>query len=192
MTQLAMKGCWVRVREVEVKYRVDDADCLLAALKERGIELSAPAHQDDQAYAPEGWSFGDNKLGVSFVRLRTMSGAHTFTLKRPDENALSCDEHETAVGDRAQMHCAILAMGFYPTVRIAKTRRTAAVGDLSLCVDEVAGIGTFLELERLVADGVPGETVQAELAAFVRALGIEAERIEETYDSLVRAALASA
>jgi adenylate cyclase, class 2 len=192
MTQLTMKGCCVRVREVEVKYRVDDADGLSAALKGRGIELSAPAHQDDQAYAPEGWSFGDSKLGVSFVRLRTMGGAHTFTLKRPAENALSCDEHETAVADRLQMHRAILAMGFYPTVRIAKTRRTAAVGDLSLCVDEVAGIGTFLELERLVADGVPGEAVQAELAAFVLGLGIEAERTEETYDSLVRAALASA
>lgn len=180
------------MREVEVKYRVDDADGLLAALQKQGIELSGPVHQDDQAYAPEGWFFGDNKLGVSFVRLRTENGAHTFTLKRPDENALSCDEHETAVADRGQMHRAILAMGFYPTVRITKTRRTADLGDLSLCVDEVAGIGTFLELERLVSDDVPGDAVQAELAAFVHGLGIQAERTEETYDSLVRAVLTSA
>jgi Adenylate cyclase, class 2 (thermophilic) len=117
---------------------------------------------------------------------------HTFTLKRPAENALSCDEHETAVIDREQMHRAILAMGFYPTVRIVKTRRTAELPDLSLCVDEVESIGTFVELERLVSDEAPGESVQAELAAFVAGLGIEAERTEETYDSLVRSALASA
>jgi adenylate cyclase class 2 len=187
------RGSCVRpVREVEVKYRIRDLEALLVALKACGVELGMPAHQDDQAYAPEGWSYGDDKLGVSFVRLRTVAGQHTFTLKRPAENALSCDEYETAVADREQMHRAILAMAFRPTVRIAKVRRTAELPNLSLCVDEVAGLGTFLELERMVPDDVPGEAVQAELAAFVASLGVEAERTEETYDSLVRAALASA
>jgi adenylate cyclase class 2 len=180
------------VREVEVKYHIHDAEALLVALKARGIELEEPVHQDDQAYAPESWSYGDGKLGVSFVRLRTVGGRHTFTLKRPAENALSCDEYETAVADRKQMHRAILAMAFRPTVRIAKVRRTAELPSLSLCVDEVAGLGTFLELERIVPDNASGEAVQAELAAFVVSLGVEAERTEETYDSLVRAALASA
>jgi adenylate cyclase class 2 len=173
------------VREVEVKYHVQDTEALLVALKERGIELNAPVSQDDQAYAPEGWSYGDSKLGVSFVRLRTVDGQHTFTLKRPAENALSCDEYETAVTDRDQMHHAILAMGFRPTVRIAKLRRTAELSDLSLCVDEVAGLGTFLELERMVSDDRPGEAVQAELAAFVASLQVGATRTDETYDSLV-------
>jgi adenylate cyclase class 2 len=181
-----------QLKEIEVKYRVRDTEALLVALKARGIELDDPIYQDDQAFAPEGWSYGDNKLGVSFVRLRTVDGAHTFTRKRPAENALSCEEHETTVADREQMHRAILAMGFYPTVRIAKTRRTAVLGDLSLCMDEVEGVGTFVELERLVPDDVPGEAVQAELAAFVAGLGVEAERTEETYDSLVRAAAVSA
>jgi hypothetical protein len=40
------------VREIEVKYHVDDLEALLAALKGRGIELSDPIYQDDQAYAP--------------------------------------------------------------------------------------------------------------------------------------------
>lgn len=60
------------MREVEVKYCVDDLEALLIALKDRGIELSGPVYQDDQAYAPDGWQFGDSKLGVSFVRLRTV------------------------------------------------------------------------------------------------------------------------
>jgi adenylate cyclase, class 2 len=37
------------VREVEVKYRIQDSEALLAALKTRGIELGAPVAQDDQA-----------------------------------------------------------------------------------------------------------------------------------------------
>jgi adenylate cyclase class 2 len=66
------------------------------------------------------------------------------------------------------------------------------VGDLVLCVDVLDGLGTFLELERMVPDGVPGEEVQAELSRFVAGLGVAAERAGQTYDSLVRAALISA
>ncbi|HEU5160090.1 MAG TPA: CYTH domain-containing protein [Streptosporangiaceae bacterium] len=178
------------MREIEVKYRVIDAESLLAALKSRGVAMGSPVHQDDQAYAPRGWSYGDSKLGVPFVRLRTMEGRHVFTLKRPAENALSCDEYECEVSDRDQMHSAILAMGFYPTVRIMKTRRTGRLGDVRLCVDEVATVGTFLELERLVPDHVPGEAVQTELVEVAAALGINGRRVHETYDSLLRAALA--
>jgi adenylate cyclase class 2 len=74
-----------QLKEIEVKYQIRDAEALLAALAVRGIELGEPVHQDDQAYAPEGWSYGDNKLGVSFVRLRTVDSQHIFTLKRGRE-----------------------------------------------------------------------------------------------------------
>jgi len=79
--------------------------------------------QDDQAYAPESWAYGDDRRGVPFARLRTVGGGHVFTLKRPAENVLSCEEHETAVADREQMHHAVVAMGIRPTARIVKMRR---------------------------------------------------------------------
>jgi adenylate cyclase class 2 len=175
------------MREVEVKYRVRDTESLLLALKERGVDLDSGVFQDDQAYAPVGWVYGEPKGGVSFVRLRTADGRHSFTLKRPAENALSCDEFESVVTDREQMHSAICAMGFTPTVRIAKTRRTGQTGDAAVCVDEVDGLGTFIELERLVSEDADGEVVQSELADWVVSLGVDAERTTETYDSLVRA-----
>ena len=180
------------VREVEVKYRIRDAEALLAALKRRGIGLGTPVRQDDQAYARDGWAYGDSRCGVPFARLRTVDSRHIFTVKRPAENVLSCEEHETVVADRNQMHHAIVAMGFWPTVRIVKTRRTATFGDLVLCVDELDGLGVFLEVERMMPGDVPGEAVQDELSQFVASLGIEAEQTGQTYDSLVRAAPASA
>jgi adenylate cyclase class 2 len=179
------------VREIEVKYHIDDPEALLVALKARGIELSDPLYQDDQAFAPDGWQFGDSKLGISFVRLRTVNGRHYFALKQPGENAQACLEYETEVADRAAMHGAILRMGFYPTVRVAKTRRTATLERCSVCVDDLEGVGGFLELERLAPDDVPAEAIQTELATFVASFGITAVRTDETYDSLVRAAQAS-
>lgn len=180
------------MREVEVKYHVDDLEALLVALKARGIELSHPVYQDDQAYAPDGWQYGDSKLGVSFVRLRTVDGRHYFALKQPGENAQACLEYETEVADRAAMQGAILHMGYHPTVRVAKTRRMATLEHCSLFVDDLDGVGAFLELERIVPDDIPAEAIQAELATFVASFGVAAVRTDETYDSLVHAAQVNA
>jgi adenylate cyclase class 2 len=176
------------VREVEVKYSAADPEALFGALRARGINLGEAVYQDDQAFAPLGWSFGDSKLGVSFLRLRTVDGRHWFALKQPGVNAQDCLEYETEVADRQQMHEAILRMGYWATVRVAKSRRTGRHGEVSLCLDELEGVGTFLELERMVPDDEPAAAVQDKLAAFVASFGIEAVRTAETYDSLVRAA----
>jgi adenylate cyclase class 2 len=174
--------------EIEVKYRVLDQAGLLAALEVRGIRLSAPSHQDDQAYAPVTWEPGTPRIGVTFARLRTQDGGCTFTTKTPVDNVLACEEHETVIADREAMHRAVVAMGYRPTVRVEKTRRTALVGSYSLCLDEVAGVGTFLEVEA-VSSHIAGMTeMQDELSAWVEALGVTVERTGATYDQLVQAA----
>jgi adenylate cyclase class 2 len=176
------------IREIEVKYRIADADAVLDALRQRGVTFSAPVEQDDQAYAARGWAYGQSKAGLAFARLRTQNGRHLFCVKQPLDNELACAEHETEVADRAPMHAAILAMGFYPTVRIVKTRRSGRLGQLSLCLDEVAGLGSFLEIEAIVSDDRSGVEVQRRLDEFARSLGVELERSTDTYDSLVRSA----
>jgi adenylate cyclase, class 2 len=92
------------------------------------------------------------------------------------------------VAERDAMHRAVLVMGFRPTVRIRKIRRTGRFGELSLCVDQVDGLGCFFEVEQMADAGAAGEVVQAGLDGFVRSLGVEVERCHETYDSLVRLA----
>ncbi|MFP8886027.1 class IV adenylate cyclase [Streptomyces mangrovi] len=174
------------MREIEVKYQVLDREALLLALKERGVRLSEPVWQDDQAYAPAGWDFGDDKIGVAFARLRTAGGRHTFTIKRPDLNAQSCTERETEVVDREAMHEAVQLMGYRPTVRVAKTRRTGTLDGVELCLDDVEDAGLFLELERIVPDDADEAAVQEEMAALVASLGVEVERTSATYDALVR------
>ncbi|MFF5265487.1 class IV adenylate cyclase [Actinomadura viridis] len=185
-----------QVQEIEVKYRVlGGTDGLEAALAARGAVLSAPVRQDDQAYAPETWNYGDDKQGVSFARLRTQDGRHLFTIKTPVANELAVVEHETTVGDREQMHHALLAMGFRPTMRIVKTRRTARLesgllGVVSVCVDEVEHAGLFVEFEA-VTRTESGEAAQEGLDVLARSLGVELERETVTYDLLVRAAVAA-
>jgi adenylate cyclase, class 2 len=84
------------------------------------------------------------------------------------------------------MHLAILAMGFQATVRIVKRRRTIRIGDACLCLDDVDGLGSFLELKRIVPADTSATAVQVEMAALRLAWCVEATCTEETYDLLVR------
>jgi adenylate cyclase, class 2 len=181
-----------RCQEIEVKYRVSDVDALVRALESREVELSSSLRQDDQAYAPAGWAYGMSRIGVPFARLRTQGTRHVFTVKKPVDNVLACIEYESEVTDRGQMHEALLVMGWVPTVRIAKQRRTGRWGAVSVCLDEVEELGAFIELERMAAPAEPGEQVQTELDALVRSLGVEVERTHDTYDSLLRSLPAAA
>ena len=174
------------MREIEAKYRVRDLGAVLAALREAGVTMGEPVHQDDLAYAPPGWDPGQGKRGFTFARLRTENGAHTVTTKTPLANAMECVEHETAVADREGVHGVLTSLGYVPSVRIVKSRRTGRSGTIGVCVDDVRGAGVFVELEALVDDDRDGRTVQEGLDAWARGLGADLERITETYDVLVR------
>lgn len=174
--------------EIEVKYRVTDVAGLERTLNDHRIALSPPRRQDDQAYAPASWNFGDPRIGLTFVRLRTQDGICTFTTKTPVDNVLACVEHETVVADRDEMHHAIIAMGYRPTVRFVKQRRTAQVGAYALCVDDVEGVGAFMEVEAVNADARDMAEVQAELARWVDKLSAPLERTGATYDEVVQTA----
>ncbi|WP_433697125.1 class IV adenylate cyclase [Nocardiopsis sp. CA-288880] len=174
------------MREIEAKYRVHDPEAVLTALREAGVSLGEPVHQDDTAYAPPGWDPGQGKRGFTFARLRTEDGVHIVTTKTPLANAMECVEHETAVAGRDGMHGVLTALGYVPSVRIVKSRRTGRAGPIAVCLDDVRGAGVFLELEVLVDDDRDGRAAQEELDAWARGLGADLERVTQTYDVLVR------
>ncbi|MFF5264479.1 class IV adenylate cyclase [Actinomadura viridis] len=176
----------MEAQEIEVKYRVIERDALVQALADQGVVLSEPVLQEDQAYAPAWWDYDKPKAGVPFGRLRTVRGKHLFTVKTPQDNEMACLESETIVDDAGQMHDALLQMGFRPTVRITKERRTGQAGRWSLCLDEVEGVGPFLEIETVASADESGLAAQAQLAAWANGLGVKLERVTDTYDSLVR------
>jgi adenylate cyclase, class 2 len=172
-----------RTVEVEVRFRVDEGalDALIAC----GISFGSALRQDDQAYAPRGWRYGDNRIGIAFARLRTQLDEHLFTVKRPITDVRTCVETECVVSDRAAMHEALELMGFAPTVRIVKTRRSAQHGQLTFCFDELDGVGSFVEVEMLACENDDLDAVRAHMEGLLGELGIVARPCFDSYDTLV-------
>lgn len=171
--------------EVEVRLRLEDDTAAIAALEEFDLVLGDAVTQDDQAYAPVGWDYSRSRIGVTFVRLRTVNCQHWFTVKRPITDVRTCIEYESQIANREAMHDAVLLMGFKPTVRILKRRRRGTFGHLSVCLDDVDGLGLFLEMEAVARPGDDIRGLRAALDALLERLEIDGERCFDTYDALI-------
>lgn len=172
-------------QNVEIKARVDDLGALAAraaALADRGpIDLA----QDDTFFpAPNGrlklraHSTGDGEL-IFYRRADQAGPRESFYVVAP-----------TASPD-ALREALSLALG--DAGRVRKRRTLYLVGRTRVHLDRVEGLGDFVELEVVLADGEAPEAGVGEAHRLMAALGIAPERlVEEAYvDLLARRAAAS-
>ncbi len=171
-------------KEIEVKARVGDHAVLLVKLSTIGCELSEPIIQDDSIFVNFEGPFTDYKPGTNFLRLRKSKGKTVFNLKQPQSNELDCIEHETEVADPEQMRNILKYMGYHEAVQVHKKRQKAKYKEYEICVDEVEGLGSFIEVEKMSDED--GEKVQEELFDFLKSLGVDPkDRVLQGYDTLI-------
>lgn len=175
------------MKEVEVKARIRDRATFLAALEGAGITLGPPTRQEDRIYAePDVVVFPAVHAGKNFLRIRIQGERIIFTLKSPVTGHQDKIEYEVDVTDADEMDRLIRQLHFYEYVRVGKTRQIAHAGGYELCLDEIDGVGTFVEVEKLVAEDADSLAIQEELFQFLETLGINrADRELMPYDLLV-------
>lgn len=174
-------------KEIEVKAKVRDPQKLFDNLKALKITLSEKITQDDETFVDD--NFGDYSTlqsGKNVLRIRKNNERYIFTLKQPQKNELDCIEKETDITDPEEFRDALLLMGYRPVVKINKVRRKAKYKDYELCVDEVEGLGTYIEVEKITDENDDSEAVQRELFQFLESLGIDKTDQEmHGYDTLI-------
>lgn len=89
----------------------------------------------------------------------------TFKGPKQDLRSNSRTEYETAVGDGETAQALLEALGFHPACRVEKVRRELSLGEITLCLDQVTGLGDFLELELLCREEDREAAVDRLLAA---------------------------
>ncbi len=150
--------------EVEQKHRVDDLDALVERLAERGASLGAPIEQSDQYFSHPARDFAATDEAL---RIRRVGGASFVTYKGPKVDATTKTRRELELPlhaddtDGSQFAKLLTALNFTPVATVRKQRRPFHVEvsgrRVEGALDDVDGVGTFVELE-LSAD-------DAELAA---------------------------
>lgn len=174
------------VYEVELKFRLADAAAVVQRLEARGARFGPPLDQVDRYFAHPARDFAATDEAL---RLRWVGDDVSITWKGPRIDAATKTRLEielpiAAVAAEDAAGGATLArwtdllerLGFRPVREVAKRRRTARVpGDgpvIEACLDDVAGLGSFLELE-IAAAAAEVDAARARIEALARDLGCQ-------------------
>lgn len=166
------------MREVEVKFKIEDKDVLIAALKSKGVNFEPEIHQDDVSYAPESWQKGDSDLQIPFIRIRKQGEKKVLTLKMPITNRLDKLEYETEVTNPDEVEGMLKVLKFKMDAHVVKTRVITHADGYEICIDRVEELGDFVEIEKLAEDDADGQTIQKEIEAYLRELIGDSQKLE--------------
>ena len=118
-----------------------------------------------------------------------------LTYKGPKLDRVSSarTEYETAVADGEAAGKLLEALGCRPVSTVEKLRREYRLEDVTLCLDEVTGLGAYLELETLVPSEAERETAVNRLLTLLDRLGVSRDRLtRHSYLDLLDAGAAGA
>lgn len=178
--------------EVEQKFPVADLAALAARLTALGATVSEPQVEVDVYYAHPSRDFAQTDEAL---RIRRKGTSHFLTYKGPKVDAATktrrelelplCSDEESAAAWAGLLQ----TLDFTPIAEIRKSRRKAHVAwegrRIEASLDEVAGVGTYAELE-LVVDQSDIEPAKAHIASLAAALGLSGSERRSYLELLLR------
>jgi adenylate cyclase class 2 len=173
--------------EVEVKgqHRMS-ADEVARRLTENGFAFNEPLFQDDTVYARQVSDITECHPGASVARIRTEGPRSLMNVKTYTETPLTKIEHETIVAQPMEAAAILEALGLKAIIRIQKWRQLGVKSNVTVCVDEVIDLGSFVEFELLYRDPPPA-SAQDDLYQMAIGLLPGLIRVFRGYDELALA-----
>jgi adenylate cyclase class 2 len=167
------------VFEVEQKYRVTQLSEVESRLMSLGVSLSDPIEQVDRYFNHPSRDFAETDEAL---RIRSVGNVNRVTYKGPkiDQTTKTRRELELPLADGTETALGyaelFTALGFSEVREVRKSRRSAQLtrggGQFEVVLDEVDGLGTFVELEQTVAEEDVERAKQA-LAELAGELGLD-------------------
>jgi adenylate cyclase class IV len=165
-------------RNVEIKARVRDLVALRSAALAFGAHPEWVREQTDRYYELD---------GSRRLKLRSWpGGAELIRYQRVEDAAVRPSDYEiTPVRDEAAGVC--LVPKGEPLVVVRKRRELLLADNVRIHLDEVDGLGTFLELEAVLDEAHDEADGYAAVDRIMRALGIDAgDLVRASYAELLR------
>jgi adenylate cyclase class 2 len=160
--------------EIEIQTRVENVEPLLLLLEKEG-EFAFDDHQKDEYYTPAHRDFFSFKPVDEWLRIRE-SGKNSITYKNwhhgKDGKSNHCDEYETVVEDADQIRKIFGALNIKPKIVVDKYRRSWNHGKYEVSIDEIVGLGSFVEVEYKADGKVDPDVVAKEMVKYLKDAGV--------------------
>ena len=161
--------------EVELKLKIRDKAEVSAALKQLGFTETELVVETDTYYTAAHYDFAalDEALRIrSIENLHTKEqSAVTYKGAKLDQTSMTRKELETEIGDAETGREILEHIGFVPVPPVEKQRQYWKNGTITACVDNVKGLGDYLELEILAGREAQREEALEKLERIMKQLG---------------------
>lgn len=182
--------------EIESKFKLSSnitCDNLIAILKSQFIAPISSKHQIDTIFLLPEQVDTPIVPGSKIMRVRDTLDPETgklrqslMTLKVEGKAKLASNEYESTVGDGNAARQILTALGWQEIVTVDKTRLESKTKDYTICIDEVAKLGLFIELEVLAEDDANAGDIQRQMHTFLKNLNIDGKLWTIPYDTSIR------
>ena len=156
--------------EVEAKAHLPEPERIIPLIIELGGREIYFTVQRDTYYRHPNRDFARTDEAL---RIREEEGRSFITYKGPkrDADTKAREELEVPLVDPRDLGALLLRLGFEPVAVVEKRRRGYLVGTLEVTVDEVKGLGFFLEVEAKNCDDL--EEGKVRVLGLMDALGLD-------------------
>ena len=182
--------------EIESKFKISGditRSDLLIILKDQLIAPISSKRQIDTVFLLPEQVDVPIVPGSKIMRVRDVLNPETgklqrslMTLKVEGQTKLVSDEYEFAVDDGNAARQMLTALGWQEVVTVDKVRLESKTKDYTICIDEVAMLGLFIELEVLTEDSADVKNIQQQMCNFLKNLNIDGELWKIPYDTSIR------
>lgn len=182
--------------EIESKFKLASditRDNLIAILKSQFIAPISSKRQIDTVFLLPEQVDAPITPGSKIMRVRDVLNPETdelrrslMTLKIEGQTKLASDEYEFVVNDGNAARQMLTALGWQKVVTVDKIRLESKTEKYTICIDEVAGLGLFIELEVLTEDSVDVKNIQQQMCNFLKNLDIGGKLWKIPYDTSIR------
>jgi adenylate cyclase class 2 len=133
-------------KELEAKVRVPSHDAVREALRTAGAQRQGSARQVNRFFDTPGRDLKSRGCGL---RVRIADNGAALTFKGPFEAGpfKQREELETEVGDGEILTRILLSTGWEVTFEFGKLRETWLLSNCHVELDDVPGLGMFVEVE---------------------------------------------
>ena len=182
--------------EIESKFKLASGitrDNLITILKNQFIAPISSKHQIDTVFLLPEQVDAPIVPGSKIMRVRDVLNPETgelqrslMTLKVEGQAKLVSDEYEFVVDDGNAARQMLTALGWQEVVTVDKVRLESKTENYTICIDEVAKLGLFIELEILTEDDANTGDIQQQMYTFLKNLNIDGKLWKIPYDTSIR------
>ena len=165
--------------EVEAKFAIGDSDGIRAGLGRKGVRMKRKQQEHDVYYNARHRDFGETDEAL---RVRYDDIGITLTYKGPKirvGSAKAREEFNLVVADSGTLEDILSRLGFRRTATVSKVREFYEIGDVTVTLDDIEGLGQFIEIEILTEEN--REDAADRIGAIAKELGVDGPPIYTSY-----------